>query len=67
MSTADIVEAESSVIPAWHQDVLAERLRRIDNGSEPVSLWAEAKNRIRARNKASGECKLASPATGDSP
>ena len=45
-------EADSSVMPAWHKDVLAERLRRLDSGSEPVSPWAEAKERIRARIKA---------------
>ena len=41
-----------SVIPDWHKEVLAERLRRLDSGSEPVSPWAEAKERIRAAIKA---------------
>jgi putative addiction module component (TIGR02574 family) len=44
-------QADSGVIPAWHKDILAERLRRLDNGSEPVSPWAEAKERIRAQIK----------------
>jgi putative addiction module component (TIGR02574 family) len=44
--------ADSGVVPAWHKDVLAERLRRLDTGSEPTSPWAEAKERIRARIKA---------------
>lgn len=42
-------QAESGVIPAWHKDVLAERLRRLDAGNEPTALWAEAKERIRSR------------------
>ena len=46
------VQADSSVTPDWHKDVLAERLRRLDNGSEPVTPWAEAKERIRAQVKA---------------
>jgi putative addiction module component (TIGR02574 family) len=46
------VQAESGVVPAWHKDVLAERLRRLDTGNEPTSPWAEAKERIRARIKA---------------
>jgi putative addiction module component (TIGR02574 family) len=45
-------QADSGVVPAWHQDVLAERLRRLDNGSEQISPWAEAKERIRAQVKA---------------
>ena len=45
-------QADSNVVPAWHKDVLAERLRCFDSGSEPVSPWAEAKERIRARIKA---------------
>jgi len=45
-------QADSSVIPDWHKDVLAERLRRLDSGSEPVTPWAEAKERIRAQTKA---------------
>ncbi|MFO0729418.1 MAG: addiction module protein [Nitrospiraceae bacterium] len=46
------VQADSSVVPAWHKDVLAERLRRLDTGNEPTSLWAEAKERIRSQIKA---------------
>lgn len=46
------VQAASDVVPAWHKDVLAERLRRLDSGSEPVSSWAETKERIRAQTKA---------------
>lgn len=41
-----------SIIPAWHKEILAERLRRLDSGIEPVSPWAEAKERIRAQTKA---------------
>ncbi|KAA0206687.1 MAG: acyl-protein synthetase [Proteobacteria bacterium] len=46
------VQADSSVVPAWHKDILAERLRRLDSGSEPTSDWAETKERIRSRIKA---------------
>lgn len=44
-------QADSGSVPAWHKDILAERLRRLDSGSEPVSPWREAKERIRARIK----------------
>lgn len=40
-----------STLP-WHRDVLAERLRRLDSGTEPVSPWEEAKERIHARIRA---------------
>ena len=45
-------QADSGVVPAWHKDVLAERLRRLDAGNEPTSTWAEAKERIRSQIKA---------------
>lgn len=35
--------------PAWHGEVLAERLRRIHGGEETLSPWKEAKERIRAQ------------------
>ena len=37
--------------PAWHGDVLAERLRRLAAGEETVTPWSEAKQRIRAQIK----------------
>jgi len=46
------VQADSSAVPAWHKDVLAERLRRLDTGNEPTSSSAEAKEGIRSRIKA---------------
>jgi hypothetical protein len=45
-------QADSSIVPAWHQDVLAERLQNLDNGSESISSWAQANERIRTRIKA---------------
>ncbi len=45
------VQADSSVVPAWHMDVLAERMRRLDAGNEPISPWAEAKERLRSQIK----------------
>jgi len=38
--------AVALAIPEWHQDVLADRLARLDSGEEPVSTWDEAKKRI---------------------
>ncbi len=42
-------QANGGSIPTWHWDVLAERLRRLDSGTEPVSSWEEAKKRIRTQ------------------
>lgn len=39
----------TQAIPAWHDEVLAERLERLDSGEDPVSPWEEAKVRIRER------------------
>lgn len=39
--------------PAWHAGVLEERLRRLASGEETTAPWREAKERIRARTKAS--------------
>lgn len=38
-------------VPAWHQEVLAERLNRLDSGEEPLSTWQEAKKRIREQTE----------------
>lgn len=38
--------------PAWHDEVLSERLSRIASGAEGISPWGEAKQRIRDRIKA---------------
>ena len=38
--------------PAWHGEVLEERLRRLASGEESVSPWKEAKERIRTQSKA---------------
>ena len=45
-------QAESAVVPAWHQEVLAQRLQRLDSGTEPVTPWTQAKERIRAQVRA---------------
>ncbi len=34
-------------VPAWHKEVLDQRIVRIANGKETTSLWEEAKKRIR--------------------
>ena len=41
--------SQESVMPDWHEPVLAERVARLDAGTEPVSTWADAKQRIRAQ------------------
>ena len=38
-------------LPAWHDEVLAQRLRRLASGEETVAPWNEAKERIRAQVK----------------
>lgn len=37
----------SSAIPDWHQEVLEDRIARLDSGEEAVSSWDDAKKRIR--------------------
>ncbi len=37
--------------PAWHSEVLEDRLRRLASGEETVSSWNEAKVRIRSQVK----------------
>ena len=36
-------------MPTWHQQVLDERLARLDVGEEPLIPWEEAKKQIRAQ------------------
>lgn len=38
--------------PAWHDEVLTERMRRLASGEETATPWNEAKERIRAQSKA---------------
>lgn len=38
-------------LPAWHGEVLEQRLRRLAGGEETVTSWNEAKERIRAQTK----------------
>ncbi|MDT3734706.1 MAG: addiction module protein [Denitratisoma sp.] len=38
--------------PAWHGEVLGERMQRLDSGADAVSDWKEAKDRIRNQAKA---------------
>ena len=38
-------------VPSWHGEILAERIRCLDNGEEPVSSWADAKRRIREQSE----------------
>lgn len=55
MTTIDIpalrAQADSGTVPAWHKDLLSSRLHRLDSGSEPVSPWREARERVRAQIK----------------
>ena len=34
-------------VPLWHRSVLAERLKKLDNGEDEISDWSDAKKRIR--------------------
>lgn len=46
-------ESDSTLAsPAWHAEVLEERLQRLAAGAEPTSPWREAKDRIRAQIRA---------------
>ena len=45
------MQADCYSVPAWHKDVLAERLSHLDNGNEPTASWTEAKERFRAHIK----------------
>lgn len=45
-------QAAGAVVPAWHQEVLARRLERLDSGDETATPWAQAKERIRAQTRA---------------
>jgi putative addiction module component (TIGR02574 family) len=45
-------QSDASVVPAWHQSVLSERLRQLDAGVQQATPWAEAKERIRAQSRA---------------
>jgi putative addiction module component (TIGR02574 family) len=44
---------DAMTMPAWHGQILDERMRRLDNGDETVSSWQEAKERIRAKTQSS--------------
>lgn len=45
------VQADSSVVPVWHKDVLAERLRRLDTGNEPTSPGQRPRSASAPRSK----------------
>jgi putative addiction module component (TIGR02574 family) len=40
-----------TVIPGWHEDVLAQRARRLDAGLESISPWSDVKQRIREQTE----------------
>lgn len=42
---------ENMELPAWHGEVLEQRLRHLASGKETVAPWNEAKERIRAQIK----------------
>ncbi len=48
-------QADSGAVPAWHKAILSARLHRLDTGSEHVSPWSEARERIRAQTKAGAQ------------
>lgn len=42
---------DASKPPAWHRDVVAERVRRVREGNAPLVSWPEAKRRLNDRLK----------------
>jgi Putative addiction module component len=40
-------KSAADVVPAWHQEVLSQRLARLDAGLEKVIPWAKAKQNLR--------------------
>ncbi|MDF3823402.1 addiction module protein [Leptospira sp. 96542] len=42
-------EGKTMESPAWHADVLAERLNGVSRGEDLVSDWNEARERVRAQ------------------
>ena len=58
MSVAEKIEAMEAIwaslssnpadvaSPAWHEQVLAERRKRLESGESTVSEWSEAKKRL---------------------
>jgi putative addiction module component (TIGR02574 family) len=44
-----VQSAGNMELPAWHGEVLEERLRRLAAGEETVAPWKEAKERIRTQ------------------
>ncbi len=41
----------ATAIPAWHEEVLAQRAQRLDAGLESISPWSDAKQRIREQTE----------------
>lgn len=42
----------NGALPAWHAEVLAERMVRLDDGNESPRPWADAKEDIRRQVRA---------------
>ena len=40
---------DAGAVPDWHEDVLKARAQSLDEGTETVSDWADAKTRLRQR------------------
>jgi putative addiction module component (TIGR02574 family) len=43
----DTLHDVADAVPGWHEEVLAARAKSLDQGSESVSDWQEAKERLR--------------------
>jgi hypothetical protein len=41
---------ESTEPPAWHGEILAERVASVENGTAKLVDWADAKKRLRDRH-----------------
>lgn len=44
-----LCDEPAAAIPTWHGEVLAKRARQLDHGSEELTPWNEAKQRIRSQ------------------
>jgi hypothetical protein len=43
----NVLESQEMPSPAWHRDVLAARMERVNKGESTYSDWADVKARIR--------------------
>lgn len=47
------LSTEAGAVPDWHEDVLKARAKSLDDGTEILSDWTDAKARLRQRSASS--------------